>query len=129
MNAKFEPPKRSWPRKFAAAGRGVLLGMRGQKSFLIHLPSAAVVILAGYLLGVSRIEWCILVLCITLVLTAELFNSALECLAKAVDEDYNPRLADCLDIASGAVLIAALGAAATGAMVFLSHVGKLLGWC
>lgn len=128
MNATFEPPKRSWPRKFAAAGRGVLIGMRGQKSFLIHVPAAAAVILAGAFLGVTRIEWCILALCISVVLSAELFNSALECLAKAVDDDYNPRLADCLDIASGAVLFAALGAAATGVIVFLSHAGKLLGW-
>jgi diacylglycerol kinase (ATP) len=128
MNAKFEPTKRSWPRKFAAAGRGVWLGIRGQKSFLVHVPAAVAVVVAGALLGVSRIEWCILSICITIVLVAELLNSALESIAKAIDDNYNQRLADSLDIASGAVLIAAIGAAATGAIVFLSHAGNLFGW-
>lgn len=128
MNANFEPPKQSWPCKFAAAGRGVWLGMRGQNSFLVHLPAAVAVVVAAAFLRVSRIEWCILTICISVVLMAELFNSALESLAKVVDDEYNQRLADCLDIASGAVLIGAVGAAASGAIVFVSHLAELLGW-
>ena len=128
MNARFEPAKRSWVNKFSAAGRGVWQGIRGQTSFLVHLPAAVAVVVAGWLLDVNLVQWCLLTLCITIVMACELCNSALESLAKAVDEDYNERLADCLDIASGAVLISAMGAAATGAIVFLSYVGQSLHW-
>lgn len=128
MNANFEPPKQTWPGKFAAAGRGVWLGIRGHNSFMVHLPAAVAVVVAATVLRVSRNQWCILIICISIVMVAELFNSALETLAKAVDDDYNQQLADCLDIASGAVLMSAVGAATTGAIVFVSHLAELLDW-
>ena len=112
-------PQRSWGDKFADAFRGLLLGVRGQNSFLVHFGAAAGVVAAGFLLGVTRNQWCLLLLCITLVIAAELFNSALESLAKAVDTEDNPQLARALDISSAAVLITAAGSSLVGAVVFL----------
>ena len=56
-------------------------------------------------------------LSIALVWSAELFNSSLEQLAKAVDTAENERIRDALDMAAGAVLLVALGAALVGVMV------------
>lgn len=128
MNDAFQPPRRSWPGKFRDAALGVWRGMRGQCSFAVHLPAAALVIVAGAVLGVDRVEWCLLALCITIVLAAEMFNSALETIAKAIDHRYNRHLAEGLDIASGAVLIAALGASCVGLLVLGRRLGELLGW-
>ena len=75
---------------------------------------------AGWTLGISRTEWCLLILCIAVVMAAELFNSALEQLAKAITEEKNSHIRNGLDIASGAVLVAAIGAAVIGVLV--------LGW-
>ncbi len=65
-------------------------------------------------------------LCIGGVLTAEMINSAMEYLAKAIDEKYNPHLGDALDTGSAAVLFASLAAAAVGAIVLISRVITLL---
>ena len=46
-------------------------------------------------------------------------HTALECLGKAIEPHPNPLLGRSLDMASAAVLIAALGAAAVGAIVLL----------
>ncbi len=107
----------SWRRKFGDAFRGQKRGFRGESSFFVHFFAAALVVTAALALGADRNEWCLLLLCITLVLTAEMFNSAVERLARAIDQNYNANLRDALDIAAGAVLTAAIGAAILGFVI------------
>lgn len=112
---------RAWIQKFRHAIRGVRMGMRGQSSFAVHLFMAALVAAAGAVLRPNLVEWYVLALCIAMVLGAEMFNSALEGMAKAISREQDPHLADALDMGSAAVLIVALGAAAVGAAVFLTR--------
>lgn len=107
----------SWSRKFRCAFRGVKRGIRGESSFFVHFFVAALVLTAAATLDADRTEQALLWLCIVGVLTCELFNSSIERLARAVDENFNPHLRDALDIAGGAVLCAALGAAVLGTAV------------
>ena len=122
MSERDRPTKRSWLEKFRDAFRGLWIGVRGQSSFAVHLPAAALVIAAGFVLQVDHAEWCLLVLCITMVLTAEMFNSALESMAKAIDVEHNLHLADGLDVGSAAVLAAAVGSAVIGAIIFVPRI-------
>ena len=117
-----EPIKRTWSQKFRDAFRGIGCGVRGQSSFQVHLFVALVVIAAAGILRVALWEWCLLMLCIAGVLTAEMFNSALEHMAKVVEDKHNPHLADALDTSSAAVLFASIGAAVVGAIIFLGRV-------
>ncbi|TWT46462.1 diacylglycerol kinase [Botrimarina hoheduenensis] len=109
-----------WRNKFACALRGIVIGCFEEDSFAIHLPAAVIVLVYGSSQGVGLIPWLLLVLCVTIVLAAELFNSAIERLAAAITHEVNPLVRDALDIASGAVLVAALGAAAVGALILFS---------
>ncbi len=118
--------RRSWPQKFADAFRGVWLGGCGQSSFRVHLAAAVLVVIAGVVLRVSTVEWCLLTLCITGVLVTEMINSALERLAPAVDPEENPHVGAALDIGAAAVLLSALGASVVGAIVFLPKIVALL---
>ena len=68
-----------------------------------------------------------LLLCIALVLSLELLNSAIESLANAVDPSHNHDIGKALDIASGAVLTASLDAAVVGTIIFLPRLVALLG--
>lgn len=108
-----------WRRKFACAFRGLAVGMRGQSSFSIHIPAILAVLAVGAWLGISLVEWLLVIVCITVVISAELFNSAMEQLAKAITKEQHPQIRDALDIASGAVLAASLGAAVIGCIVLL----------
>ena len=74
--------RNSWVRKFRCAFRGAKLGVRGQSSFFVHFFAAAAVVAAALALGVTLVEWCILLACISAVLTAEMINSAIERLAQ-----------------------------------------------
>lgn len=121
------PSKRTWAQKFRDAFRGTVQGIRGQSSFTAHFLMTFLVIVAAIVLRANLIEWCILVLAITVVMCAEMFNSALESLAKAIDVEHNLHLADGLDIGSAAVLLAACGASVVGLIVFLYRLFTLLG--
>src|SRR3989441_10548758 len=78
-------PRRSWRAKFGDAFRGLKLGVRGHSSFFVHFFFAALVIAAGIVLRCEPLEWCLVLSCIGLVLTAELFNSAIETLFHGLD--------------------------------------------
>jgi len=105
--------------KFACALRGLLVGVRGQSSFFIHFLVAIAVVAMATWLQVSRGEWLALIVCITIVLAAELFNSAIEHLARAITREEHPEIRDALDVASGAVLVTAIGAAVVGFWVLV----------
>jgi len=119
---------RPWKRKFADAFRGLREGTRGESSFVVHCVAAAAVLAAAAMLRMDAVEWCVLLLCIAGVLTAETFNSALESIARAVTDRENSHIRDALDIASGAVLTAALASVAIGVVLFGHRAGQLLGW-
>jgi diacylglycerol kinase len=89
---------------------------------------ACFVLAAAAQLRVTTIEWCILVLCITLVLTAELLNTALETLARMITRSFHPEIRDALDIAAAAVLVASLGSAVIGTLILGFRLGVYLGW-
>lgn len=120
MSVERPPRPRSWHVKFADAFRGVRDEIRTQSSFRVHFAAAVAVVVAGFLLKVSPLEWSLLVLCITGVWVAEMFNTALEALARAISLEPNPQIRLALDVASAAVLMASLGAAVVGAIV-LGH--------
>ena len=128
MNIDPTSPERSWGCKFRNAFRGLKAGVRGQSSFFVHFLIAAAVIAAGTLLRVNLIEWCVLLLCIVGVLTAEMFNSALESMAKAITGESDPHLGNSLDIGGAAVLVASIGAAIIGTIIFANRLVILLGW-
>lgn len=111
-----------WYSKFANAFRGVRLGIVGQSSFLVHLTLAVATLGMALLLRCQPWQWCILGLCIGLVLSLELINSAIEMLAKGVCHEHNEHVGKALDIASGAVLVASCIAAMVGLYVFAVQV-------
>ncbi len=121
-------PERPWIRKFRDAFRGVKEGVHGQSSFFVHFFVAIAVVAAGEALRVNLYEWCLLLLCIAGVITAEMFNSALESMAKAITHESHPHLGNSLDIGSAAVLAASVGASIVGAIIFGNRLGILLGW-
>jgi diacylglycerol kinase len=110
--------------RYAFAGIASLLG--SQPNARIHLLATGLVIAAGFYFGLSKTEWCLVVLAITSVFAAEAFNTALEHLTDLVSPDYHPLAGKAKDVAAGAVLFAAMGAAVVGVLVFLPKIMIIL---
>lgn len=117
-----EPPvrkkRRPWRDKFREAFRGVKRGVRGHSSFAVHFFCAVGALAAAAVLECDHYEWCLVLGCVGLVMTAELFNSSIETLFRGLEPEARDRVYGCLDIAAGAVLVAGLTAAAVGAVIF-----------
>jgi diacylglycerol kinase len=118
--------RRSWRDKFRVALRGIKLGVRGHSSFAVHIFFTALVLAAAIAFRCTLLEWCLLLGCIGLVLTAELFNSAVETLFRGLDDATKRRTWAALDIAAGAVLLASLFAAVIGCLIFLPRLAEIV---
>ena len=110
-----------WIDKFRNAFRGLRLGMLGQSSFSVHLPMTVLVLVVARILNCSLLQYGILLLCIALVLGLELMNSAVEHLARGLCNEHNDEVGKALDIASGAVLVAAIIASIVGIAIFVQQ--------
>lgn len=97
---------------------GILLGYKGS-NFIIHHLISILVIAAGAVLDLSSLEWGLIVLCIGLVLTAELINSAIEKIVDEVSPQQSTFAKHTKDIAAGAVLIASIASAIIGLCLFI----------
>jgi len=87
----------------------------------IHALATIVVIAGGVFFELERYEWTAVVFAIVAVWTAEALNTAFERLCDVASPDFHPLVEQAKDVAAGAVLIAAVGAAAVGGLVFLPH--------
>jgi diacylglycerol kinase (ATP) len=106
-------------RSFGYAFKGLGHAVKTQLNFRVHLVASILAIFMGYALHITVNEWQWIILCIALVLMAELFNTALEFLVDLVSPEYNETAGHVKDIGAGAVVIAALFAVVTGAIIFL----------
>ncbi|HOG45635.1 MAG TPA: diacylglycerol kinase family protein [Anaerolineae bacterium] len=112
---------KGWPRlvaSFRCAFHGLAEAWRCQQNLRIHVLIALAVSGLAAFLRLGAVQWAILVLTYTMVIAAELFNSALEALTDLVSPGYHPLARQTKDVAAGAVLVAALGAVAVGLLLF-----------
>ncbi|MBI1382193.1 MAG: diacylglycerol kinase family protein [Planctomycetaceae bacterium] len=119
MNGAAGGPWKRFFGGFVFAARGVLWGIRSQRNLRVHAAAAVAVVALGAWQGVAAWEWCALALAIGLVMGAELLNSALEVLCDRVTGERDEAIRIAKDAAAGGVLLAALAAAAVGAVVFV----------
>lgn len=107
---------------FKYAFNGIVELVRSQPNAKIHLAFTCIVIAGGFFFQISTTEWCLSILSIALVLSAEAFNTSLEYLTDLVSPDYHELAGKTKDVAAGAVLISAIGAAIVGSIIFLPKV-------
>jgi diacylglycerol kinase (ATP) len=106
-------------RSFGYAFKGIAYATTSQLNFRIHLFATAIALLLGYFLHIAASEWQWLMLCITIVLVTEIFNTMVETLVDLVSPGYNEKAGRIKDMAAGAVVIAAAFALITGIIIFL----------
>jgi diacylglycerol kinase (ATP) len=96
---------------------GVRVMIASQHNAWIHAAATLIVIAVGFLFGLTRAEWCWIVLAVISVWTAEALNTAFEFLTDVASPEFHPLAAKAKDVAAGAVLITALGSVLIGALV------------
>lgn len=112
-------------RSFKYAFRGIWIMLRSQHNAWIHAAATVLVCFSGFYFQFTKFEWCWIVLAIVAVWTAEAFNTAFEFLADKISTEYHPLIGKAKDVAAGAVLITAIGAAIIGIIIIGPYFLKL----
>lgn len=112
--------------KFAFTGLCSLF--KHEHNSRLHLIAALLVIALGFILGISRTEWMILVIIIAMVLITEILNSAIESLADYISPEYNSIIKRVKDYGAAAVLISAITSVIVGLIIFLPKVIQILSY-
>lgn len=121
MNKEPIKPTR-WFESANCAIEGILWAAKTQKNLRWHCLGAIAVLLMALFFKVSTLELILLTFAITLVLFAELINTAVEVVVDLVSPDYHPLAKQAKDVAAGAVLVASIGAAVMGYFALYRYV-------
>ncbi|WP_042478244.1 diacylglycerol kinase family protein [Bacillus ndiopicus] len=108
---------RKFLRSFVYAFQGIVTATKEQ-NMRFHLASACIVMIAGFLTGLTSIEWLAIVIVIILVIGAEMINSAIERVVDLATTEFHPLAKAAKDIAAGAVLVFAVGSVIIGVLIF-----------
>ena len=117
MNPKQECKKLINSFKYAI--EGFISSFKTERNMKIHVLAMILVIALGFYLKINLIEWCILTIIIALVITAELFNTAIETVVDMICPEKNPKAKLAKDISAAAVLALAIGAIIIGTIIFI----------
>jgi diacylglycerol kinase (ATP) len=104
-------------QSFRYALKGLRYMLISQKNAWIHAVFSAAVFGMALFLQLGRMEWAWIILAVVAVWTAEALNTAFEALADVASPEFHPLVERAKDVAAGAVLIAALGAALIGVLI------------
>ena len=121
--------KKYFLNSFIHAFRGIVLLIKHEYNFRIHIIAAAIVTGAGFYFNISKFEWLILIITICIVMLAEAMNTAIEKLSDHVsDGNYHENIKKVKDVGAGAVLIAAIAAVIVGIIIFIPKIIDILNW-
>lgn len=109
-------------KSFVFAFQGIKSAFKSEFNFRFHFIAAILTIAAGFYFNITGFEWLVIILCIGLVITAELFNTAIEKIVNLVSPEYHPLAGQIKDIAAGAVLIIAITSLISGLIIFFPRI-------
>jgi diacylglycerol kinase (ATP) len=115
-------PLRKWIRSTNHAIEGILHAAKTQRHMRYHFYAAILILIVSFTIGISWSEVVILITLSIIVLSVEMLNSALETITDILFREYDEKAKRIKDMAAGAVLITAIGAAVIGFVILFEPV-------
>ena len=122
MNSGFNISSRL--RSFYYAFKGLRFMLRKQYNFYIHIALALIALVLAYYFSISQTELLWIIAAIGMVLSAEIFNTAIEQLTDLIQPEQDPKAGIIKDLAAGAVLLTAITALIIGLIIFVPYLLK-----
>ena len=121
----MEPKKFSWKQRgnsFSYAWDGLKAAFKTEHNTWIHLALSFTALALGLVMKISSMEFVALIIVMTMVWVAELFNTAIEKTMDFISREKHPSIKLVKDLAAAAVLITALSALIVGAIIFIPKI-------
>lgn len=115
-------------RSVRYATEGIVYAVAGAKNrnMRTHVVASVVAIILGVALGIDRTSWIAVVLCIGIVMCAEMLNTSIEELCDFVQPEIDPRIKRIKDISAGAVLVVSTSAGICGLIIFIPYIQEAI---
>ena len=112
-------------QSFRYALEGLVTAVKTERNINVMLLLGAITVVAGALVGLDPVSWCLIVICCGLVIFAELCNTAMETIVDLATQELHPLAKRAKDIAAESVYVLSITAAVVGCIVFLNALGVL----
>ena len=113
-------------KSFKYAFEGIITGFKQEQNMKIHVIIMIIVIILGVILKINKLEWIICIVLFGLVISAELFNTAIEQTVNIAMPEINEKAKIAKDVSAGAVLVTAISSAIIGLIIFIPKIINLL---
>ena len=109
-------------KSFVYAIHGIFSAFKTEQNLVIHTIALIINIILMIVLKLSVVECCLITIVITIVFALEMVNTALEYTVDMAMPQIHPLAKISKDVASGAVLVSAIGAAIVGLIIYVPKI-------
>lgn len=113
----------SFIRSFGYAIEGFVTAVKTERNIKVMLAMGVCAVVCGIALQIDLLSWCLVALCVGLVLFAELVNTAIEAVVDLATQEFQPLAKRAKDIAAASVYTLSITAAIVGIIVFARALG------
>lgn len=110
---------------FNYAIEGLVYAVRTQRNMKIHMVATLLVLMACFFYDLTKAEILIVTITVTMVIFAELINTAVEAAIDATTNYYHPLAKIAKNVAAGAVLVTAINAGIVGYIIFWDKLSEI----
>ena len=111
---------------FKYAIQGFIQSFKAERNMKIHIFIMLLVIILGIFLKISKLEWFICIILFAIVISGELFNTAIETTVDIAMPYKDKKAKKAKDISASAVLMLAIGSAIIGSLIFIPKIINIL---
>ncbi|RZF62926.1 diacylglycerol kinase family protein [Sphingobacterium corticibacterium] len=113
-------------QSFKYAFKGLLHLIREEPNARIHFVAGIIAITCGWYFDIDKSEWLAVILCIGIVFTTEIVNTAVENICDYISPTYHHKIKIIKDLAAAAVLISAIMSVVVASCIFLPRLLTIL---
>ena len=122
---KEKPKRPQWRQRLRDSESGVRQGVRADSAFAVCFFLGTVVAAAAFVLNFAVIEWAVLILAFTTVLSAEMFHQLLKTLWEQEGRLLSARSQEALRIGTAAVMVTMAGPLTVSGLLFARRIMAL----
>lgn len=113
-------------KSFLNAFRGVLMMIKTERNFQIELLAFFVNLFLIFYFKLNYTDAALVLMASFVVLSAEIFNTAIEKICDIIQPDFDKRIGFIKDIAAGAVVLTAIASVIVGILVYGKYVVRFM---
>ena len=98
-------------KKFTDSFRGLACGLK-HRAVKVQCILGILAVIGGMIIKLDHYEWLAFAICIAMVISAEIMNTAIERIGDYLNSEMDERIRSIKDLSSAAVLVASFGALA-----------------